>query len=110
MPIVFNNSDPFALFLAAQANHQSILQIFIASYGILFAILGIWGYFHIKSSAVNKAEETVKEVLPGLLVKIVKENSENYEALQRLASKYKIDQSSQETIPTADELIGSPDE
>ncbi len=56
-----------AVFLAAQANHQSLLQIYLILVSILIALLAYWGYNGIRRGAEEKAEKVAKSLVPGLV-------------------------------------------
>ena len=70
--IGFSSSD----FLAAQANHNAILQIHLVIFSIFLAILGFFGYNTIKKGAERTAEEGVEKALNELVPKLVKEQIE----------------------------------
>ena len=68
----FSNSD----FLAAQANHNAILQVHLVIFSILLAILGFFGYNEIKRTAERTAEEKAEKALNDLVPKLVREQIE----------------------------------
>lgn len=58
-----------AILLAAQANHHSLLQIYLILVSILIAFLAYWGYNGIKRGAEEKAEKVARLLVPGLVRK-----------------------------------------
>jgi hypothetical protein len=68
----FSSSD----FMAAQANHNAILQIHLVILSILLAILSFFGYNEIKKGAERTAKEGVEVALNELVPKLVKEQIE----------------------------------
>jgi hypothetical protein len=69
-----NGSDFIALFLSAQANQYSLLQIYLIFFSLILAAAAIWGYNQIKKDATDRAEKIARKTAQECVKKYLKES------------------------------------
>lgn len=108
----FANSDSISSLLAAQANHHSLLQLYLVALSIVLAFGAIWGYSQIKNEVIRLALEKINETGPAQVQKMLKDLGP--EAISEMLLKNKLQTPSnsnssniyEEVIP----ILGDPDE
>ena len=63
----FPGSETHGAFLAAQANHYALLQLYMVLFSMALALVTFWGYTEIKKGAEVAASKAIGEVLPQLI-------------------------------------------
>lgn len=85
----FSQSDHISSFLAAQANHYSLLQIFLILFSIIIAIAAMWGFTEIKKIVEKKTEEKINNEIPVFIDSYIDKHGQ--EIVNRLFLKVKVD-------------------
>lgn len=100
-----NNTDALSHFLASQANHFSLLQIYLTLVTLGFAALALWGYGELKRAAVERTEKVINDKMTG----IVKEwlEGEGRETISRLIFEGKMEESATETFKSSQSSVVS---
>src|SRR5262245_46207554 len=65
----FPNSDAYSSFLAAQANHYALLQLYLVIFSIILAGAAFWGYNEIKKAAESSVSKAIKDSMPDMIQK-----------------------------------------
>ncbi len=63
----------FSQYLAAQANQNSVLQVFLVVFSLGLGLLGVYGFSQIKNSAEDAAREVAEETAAGAAEKKAEE-------------------------------------
>lgn len=88
----FNQTDHIGNFLAAQANHYSLLQIYLILFSILIGAGAFWGYAEIKKVVEKKTDDKINEIVPKFVMEYLQKNGQ--EVLNQVLVKIKMSQAS----------------
>lgn len=91
----FPPTDSYVSFLAAQANHYSLIQLYLVIFSIGLAVIAFWGYTEIKRSAERAVSKAITESMPGQIQKHL--NSFASEHLAQISVGHKMEKPAQKS-------------